>query len=449
MSNVTVVRSARLRGLDRRDRTLVGCGLALALLVRVAIVVKTHGSYAPIDDAADFSRIAVSIAHGHGFGRSSVQGAIGPSAFRAPLWPGLLGAVYAVTGVSWTAGRLLLAVVGTGVVGAIGALGRHIAGRKVGLVALYVAAVYPPLVLGGYQLNYEPVMALFILSAMLCGLRWRDRPGQMRWLVLAGILSGLAVLCRENGALVLVALWIMIVGARSPASLRSVGQRLLVITGCAVLVVVPWTIRNELQFHSFVPVTDSPGLAFVGEYNPYTAAHLESPTSFDFSSFISPQELASRTDSEPQIMAKAKTAAVRYIEAHPSDVPRVWFWNTVHLFDLQGPRSASWIANVLAVPSWSAEVSTLSFYVVGLIALLGLLSRRGRVIPKWILAFPLLWSLGIIVTISVNLYRFNVEPFVVLLAATAAVSVFDRRRSQKDIDGTAPHCSSKAFRPSR
>lgn len=137
------------------EKTWVALILVVALIIRVAIVIATKNRYVPVQDAADFSRIATSISRGHGFGSTIVPTLKGPSAFRTPLWPGLLGAVYWVTGVSWTAGRLVLAILSTGLVGLIGIVGWKLVGRRVGLLTMVIAAVYPPLLLGGYGLEYR------------------------------------------------------------------------------------------------------------------------------------------------------------------------------------------------------------------------------------------------------------------------------------------------------
>jgi hypothetical protein len=192
------------------DRVLILAIVAVAFVLRVALVVATIHRYAPAGDAADFSRIATSISQGHGFGKTVLPDISGPSAFRTPLWPSILAATYWVFGVSWTAGRLVLAIFSTVFVVLIGAFCWTLLGRKIGLLAMAIAAIYPPLLLAGYGLNYEVLMGTMVFGALLCTLLWRRQPDSWWLLILSGVLSGLAVLCRENAGLVLVPICLLV-----------------------------------------------------------------------------------------------------------------------------------------------------------------------------------------------------------------------------------------------
>src|SRR5436190_5525551 len=118
--------------------------LLLALVVRVAQIAATH-HWVPVSDPADYVRNALSIAQGHGMAQSLV-GDHGPSALRAPAFPYSLGAVFVVSGDSFTAGRVASALLGVVTVGLIGLLADMLWTRRVALVAMGIAAVYPPLV---------------------------------------------------------------------------------------------------------------------------------------------------------------------------------------------------------------------------------------------------------------------------------------------------------------
>src|SRR5437660_594771 len=67
--------------------SLLGVGL-VALAVRVVVVLVTHRSFALINDAADYNRLAISLAGGHGFGVSHVAPGGGPGAVAGALGAG-------------------------------------------------------------------------------------------------------------------------------------------------------------------------------------------------------------------------------------------------------------------------------------------------------------------------------------------------------------------------
>src|SRR5690242_7855613 len=94
-----------------RERRLIGVLLLVGLALRIGAVLATP-NYVPRNDAADFSRYAVSIADAHKLPGSLLPSG-GPTAYRPPVYPLFLSAVYKVSGNSVTAARLAQAVVGT------------------------------------------------------------------------------------------------------------------------------------------------------------------------------------------------------------------------------------------------------------------------------------------------------------------------------------------------
>ena len=93
------------------------------------------------------------------------------------------------------AARLVNALVGTGIVALIGVIARQLWGRREALVAMALGAVYVPLIEVGQAVMSEPLFAFCLLGAMACALQ--------RWVVLAGVLLGLAILGRANGMILL------------------------------------------------------------------------------------------------------------------------------------------------------------------------------------------------------------------------------------------------------
>jgi 4-amino-4-deoxy-L-arabinose transferase-like glycosyltransferase len=423
---VTLPPQERVRRLPS-DRWLITAILLVALAIRVSIVAATSHRYVPVLDAADFSRIATSISQGHGFGPTQIPGLSGPSAFRTPAWPALLGAVYWLVGVHVSAGRLLLAVLSTVFVALIGGVAWSLIGRRVALVSMTIAMVYPPLLLAGYGLNYEILLGVFVFGSLLYILEWRKNPARWGLLIGAGLLTGAAILCRENAGLVIVPIAILI-WQRLPNH-RSALTRIGVILLCLVAVVVPWTIRNALELHSFIPVSDSPGLALAGTYNPssprYDAEWIPAEVVPAYRHYLTTMPNGSN---EADYVARVQRAAENYAIHHPAYVGEVVFWNTVRFFDLRGPRDSNWLAPLIPWPTKLIELSVLSFYVLALVSIFGIVTRRVRGIPWALWMFPVLWYTSVALSSSIIQYRFIVEPFVILLASLTLVTMFDDRQ---------------------
>src|SRR5205085_2687380 len=72
-------------------------------------------------------------------------------------------------------------------------------GRRVAVVALWIAAIAPPLVVLSTALISEALFVPLVLAAVLTALKARDAQRQYRWVIATGVLLGLAALTRTNG----------------------------------------------------------------------------------------------------------------------------------------------------------------------------------------------------------------------------------------------------------
>jgi 4-amino-4-deoxy-L-arabinose transferase-like glycosyltransferase len=318
----------------------------------------------------------------------------------------------------------LLAALSTIFVALIGGVTWSLVGRRVALLSMAIGAVYPPLLLAGYGLNYEILLGVFVFGSLLCILEWRKNPARWSLLVGSGILSGAAILCRENAGLVMVPIAILI--WQQISSRRSALLRIGVIVICMLVVVMPWTIRNAEQLHAFIPVSDSPGLALAGTYNPssphYDAEWIPAEVVPAYRHYLTSLPKGSN---EADYVARVQGAAESYAIHHPEYVGEVVFWNTVRFFDLRGPRDSNWLAPLIPWPVKLIELSVLSFYILGLVSIYGIITRRIRGVPWALWTFPVLWYASVALSSSIIQYRFIVEPFVILLASLTLVSAFD------------------------
>src|SRR5215210_6847926 len=245
----------RVRPVRQSGRVIAAALLAAALAVRVAVVLATP-DLALTSDPADYARHAVSIAAGHGYPPSVT--ARGSSALRPPGFPWFLGGVYAATGDSETAARLAQALVGTLIVVLTGAIAALVWGRVAGLVATGLAAIYPPLIVGGASLLSEPLFTMLMLAAVVAALLHR-RGRRARWAAAAGVLAHATTGARR-----------LLAAATMPA--------LVLVT--AALTVAPWTLRNAIVLHAFVPVSTNGGYTLAGTYNDTTRTDRRFPAAW-------------------------------------------------------------------------------------------------------------------------------------------------------------------------
>jgi hypothetical protein len=402
--------------------------LAVALLVRVVAIVATP-HFVPINDSADYDRYAVSLAvHGH-FPRSQLTP--GPTAFRAPLFPVALAAVYKLVGVGhaasrWEAGRVLEAVLGTVTVALICLIALRLWGGTTALVAGALAAVYLPLVLVGASLMSESLYIPLGLAAVLAALVARDRPGRLRWAVLAGVLVGLATLTRSTDLLLVVPIALIVWVIRPLRSWRSARAPLVVV--CAALATLaPWLIRDAAVLRTFVPITDEGGYALIGTYNAEAAARADYPALYT-PPLLEAAKLVplARGRNEAQFGDRLTSTAFDYASAHRGYVLKVAYWSIVRLLDLEGTGFERWIEPTWGYTAGLSEFSVYAFWVIGALALAGLATGAARRAPAALWLCPVALVALTIPVVGATRYRSPADPFVILLAALALVSGWRR-----------------------
>jgi 4-amino-4-deoxy-L-arabinose transferase-like glycosyltransferase len=403
--------------------------LALALAVRFAAL---ETEFAPVLDPADYDRHGVAIANTGAFPDTTVAPAGGPSALRPPTYPYFLGGVYKasrlVTDDRIAAARAVQAVLGVLTVALIGLIAFQLWGRRPAIAALAIAAVFPPLISVGASLISENVFLPLELGAVAAVLRFRGGPAAYRWVVLAGALTGLAILARSNGAVLLLPLALGVWTRRPVLSRRALAAPVALLAAAAVTI-VPWTIRNAMVMDEFIPVSTQAGFALSGVYNDTTRNATEYPGAFR------PPELdpefaplfARRDLDEVQLERELRKRVRDYIREHPLYVLEAGGRNALRMLHITDGLSYARLnaGDVGLAPRWG-NAGVWGFYVVALLALAGALSPVARRAPLFLWLTPALLFATVVVVGAFIRYRAPVDPFVVLLASLAVAWLWDR-----------------------
>jgi hypothetical protein len=191
------------------------------------------------------------------------------------------------------------------------------------------------------------------------------------------------------------------------------------LVACAVLVVAPWTVRNAIELHAFVPVTDQTGVAIGGQYN-----DLAKDTDWSWVGPWQVPEFRSLYRGEPlgevELSRQLTTRGVDYAKDHPGALPAVAFNNMLRLLSLKDPvdfeRTS---APVVGEPRGLAEAGVYSFWVLALVAIAGAFSPLARRLPGFIWAIVPLMLVSIVFVAGSSRYRAPLEPVFILFAAAA------------------------------
>jgi 4-amino-4-deoxy-L-arabinose transferase-like glycosyltransferase len=410
--------------------------LAVALCLRVGLVATT-GEYVPHADSIDYDRNGIFLAE---YGRylPSTQAEPGsPSAFRPPAWPYVLAGVYEVTGARWTAGRLTTAVLGTLSVLLVYLIADAAFGRAAARWAGWLAAVFPPMVFMSGSLGAESLFVFLMLVAVFATLRARGSPHSLRWALLAGAACGLAALTRTN-ALVLVVPVAVALAAAAGFNLRHPSMRPLLAPALAlvamVLTIAPWTIRNAAAFGEFVPVSTQGGYSMAQVWNAESDSPGPTRGAPQFGP-VEPYQHRFGTD-EVELDRKLRELALDYARDHPGYVVELAGLNLLRMFKLAGDESFTYYWNLERDLTGPRRVmDSIGLAAVVLFVLLAFVDRRSRQklgeAPWWLWLFPALLLASTVPLFGNPRYRAQIDPFLVMVAAVALSSMWERYRKQR------------------
>ncbi len=415
---------------SRRFWILTVAAAAVGVALRFAYVLgAVRGRIGLVGDAHTYHLLGRVIAGGHGYIRPNefvADGSVIPTAEFPPAYPLVLGALDLVGVDQPTGQRLAGAVIGGITIVVVGLLGAAVAGRAVGAVAAWIAALYPQLVVFDGSLLSEGPYALFVSTALLCVVRARTAGDatRARWWAAAGLAIGLAVLTRSE-AILLVPL-LLVPATRVPGDRRAWAQAALVASAGTIVLLGAWTIRNAIALDHFQPLTNNSGTLLSGA----NCDAVYSGVQIGGWRFDCVRPLAADLDETAQA-AERRAAGLDYARDHAGEVPGVvavrvlrtcgaWDVRTNQFFESLEGRQYDWLW-----AGWIAWAALAPLAVVGAFAQ----RKAGR--ELW----PLLVPYGIAVLTSMASYgtqrfRMIAEPSTIVLAAIGivALATLARRR---------------------
>jgi hypothetical protein len=430
----------------------------LALGLRVWEVERTS-PYRPINDGQSYLTLGSEVAqHGDYLNshapRSGAGGSIGPTAYFPPAYPYLLAGVDLLDGQTHGGGqavhdvRLATAALGAVSVAVLGLVAFEAFGLAVALVAMLIAAIYPPLIALSGTPYSENLLILLELAAVWAGLRAQRAANPWPLLAGAGVFAGLATLTHQNGVVILVPLIFCAAqcarrwatgraGAaeggdtspkalpRRPASIMLAGPVVLLVS--AALTIAPWTIRNAVVLHRFIPVSDEMGITLAGTYNPSSAADHQIPYRWTYYGHVPAYASIARASlhlTEPALSDRLVTSTLHYIGHHPVAPAQAAYHNLRRLLELEGSSAWRISGASIGLSGATTRIGVYAFWMVGALAAVGLFTRRARRAPEWLWATPILLALSVIlVNAETPRFRSPIDPYLIMLAACALVSL--------------------------
>ena len=396
--------------------------LAVALLLRVAAAIALGDEVRGLSGANDeitYSTLGERMADGHGLtfptGWYPWIKADAPQAYFSFAMSGGLGMLYSVVGPHPIVARLLMALAGTALVGLIYLLGRRYFDERVALVGSAISAIYAYLIFYSASLVTEIPFTLAVLASIYFAGSIEREPRLKNWLLL-GCSLVIAVHMRMAVVFFIPLLLLWTLYRAKGAQIRHAALPLAMIA----VSIAPATYWNYQTWGKLVPLQTQFGHVFWNGNHPGHEGDFH-----PFQVFEIPADVLA-LDNDAEITSRLLEMGIANVRKNPGDFLSLTITRLRELFVFWPTEGSSTAANLLRV---------FSFGLVAPWALGGLalnLKRWKELMPVILFCAA---HVGIhAVTWTMIRYRVPMDPFLILLAASALVrtqeAMFPKRIAQ-------------------
>jgi 4-amino-4-deoxy-L-arabinose transferase-like glycosyltransferase len=419
---------------DPSKRLLSSTGLIVvaAFAVRVACLYydMRHFQEPSVRDnlqfGAELGSVAASVAGGHGFGSPMRLVPSGPTALFAPIYPYLLAGIFRLFGTfSYTSSlviRTIECAFSALTCWPIYSIGKRAFNETVARAAAWTWVFFPTAIYFAVEWVWDTsIVALWmaLVVAATLKLRGSDRMG---WWVGYGALWGVGAMINPSllstlPFLALWAIWPLRQRFAHAAKLSAVCSLLFV--AC----IVPWTVRNYVVFHSFIPFRSNFGLEW----------WLDNHTQYPDRS-VHPIDYQPELDkyvrmTEIPYMEEKKREAFAFVRAYPADASQF----VLHRFVRTWLEISESPLDLWRTIPWSLKGFILANCTFSLLALLGaLLAVRSRSPAATPLAVVLMvYPIVFYITHTGVRYRFPIDPIMVVFAVYGVAHAVSRVRGRR------------------
>ncbi|MEI7618772.1 MAG: glycosyltransferase family 39 protein [Actinomycetota bacterium] len=382
-------------------------------------------------DAWYYSIQAINNAHGRWFKEASgpVQNwGVLPGAEHPPLTSIVLAPASLLSNPQFWQ-RATMTLLGLAVIPLLAYLGRRLGGRRVGVVAAVIAAVYPNLWLSDALVMSESLLLLFVVLVLVAALRYHER-FDMRSAVLLGVV--IAVAGHARSEVLMYAPLFALIGLRS-RSAKLVLQQGLAVLAVVAVGVLPWVMYNSGRFDAVVAMSTNEGTTWLGANCPLTYGGPGlGGWNLDCLAFGNPPP----HEDSAQRSTRRRREAIAFARAHSSRLPVVVAARLLRASDLYGLDESIRADVGEERPRWGIWAGILSWWILAPMAALGLWQVRRGV--RYIVMVPVVGAVVVaVVFYGAHRLRAPIEPVVVLGAAMWIVAVpmawLDRRRPRSGL----------------
>ena len=399
--------------------------LAVALLWRLIFFLEMNAS-----PYADNLTLDSQVYHEVALAAAAGEWSHGETFFQAPLYPWILGVVYASVGPSQTVVKLLQILLSVASCWLIFHIADRVFDRGVALVALAISALYGMFLYFANELLVVTVIVFLDLLGLDLLIRAASDGRKFLWAV-AGMVFGLSAVARPTilPFLAAVGVWIVITRWRSGEVRTAVRKAVLFGVGVA-LPIAPVTLHNYLADGDLVLVAANGGVNFFIGNNPQSdgiTAVVPGTRGDRWGGHADQVRIAREALGDPgatprEISDYWYRRAWDYIRASPLEAFRHTAFKAfilINAHEVSNNRIIEFVTRHSSIYTWA----TLKIWLVLPLAMAGLVIGGGRRQPKsLLLIFVVVYSATVIPFFINARFRMPLAAVLIIFAASAVVA---------------------------
>jgi 4-amino-4-deoxy-L-arabinose transferase-like glycosyltransferase len=426
--------------------------VAAGFVLRVVYVLAVR-DHAVLGDGYRYHFGAPLLADGRGFLNplALARGEELPDTGHPPGWTIVLAGPSLFGLRSWLEHQLVTSVVGAGTIVMTGLAGRAAFGRRCGLIAAALAAVYPFFWLYEREVLSEPLAMFGVATTIWLAYKFLAAPGLGLALALGAVVGALAMTKSDQLALTVVLIVPLILSRRDVEIGRRIGW--LVTAGVACLVVMaPWSIYLSNRYDRAVVLNGGVGSAMAAGNCALTyrgerlglykngcyylmALNVENTCR-------SGRDESAACDDPIRLDDEVRRRVLTFMGDNWRRVPVVMAARVGRVFGVFRPiQQMRFEAEERGTSVWVFRGAFVAYWALLPLAAAGAVISRRRRIPIYpLLVFPLVVVVSVLLTLGAVRYRAPAEVPIVILAAVALDAALRawRRRAAPDSAAPAP-----------
>jgi len=403
----------------------------LAIVVRVAYMVEVHDNPLMTTTTGDpeiYDNRALESARGQWLGDDVFF-------HSSPIYPYILGFTYKLFGHSYMAVRVIQSLFGIGSCLLIFSIARKLFGKREGLVAGVISALYAPFVFFDFEILMITFVLFFALLAIRLLMAYRDN--STAWLALAaGGAIGVSALGKPNVLLFVPAalLWVWWVFRGTERAKRAWRGMVLFAAG-TVIVLAPMTVSNYVIAGDFVLTSSNGGINFwIGNNDQADGTFLvpaNMRTDLYGDSKLAAEQALGRSLSSSEVSSYWFEKGLEFVRAHPGQDLKLLgrklllFWNAYEIpnhYDLNYFKTVSKTLRFNPfVFSWVIPFGFLGIYA----------SRRSWRKHLLLYLFAGAYLVSLLPFFVTSRYRLPVVPVMIIFCASGVLWLWERVRTRK------------------